>query len=61
MGSGIPELVAYLNGANIKKIFNIKTFVARFFSCLFAVSSGLPVGPEAPMIAVCLMLWDKGR
>lgn len=52
MGSGIPELVAYLNGANIKKIFNVKTFMARFFSCLFAVSSGLPVGPEAPMIAL---------
>ncbi|PIK45697.1 hypothetical protein BSL78_17446 [Apostichopus japonicus] len=49
-GSGLPELIGYLNGALVRHIFNIKTLVVKFFSCACAVSSGLPVGPEGPMI-----------
>lgn len=49
-GSGLPELIGYLNGALVRHIFNIKTLIVKFFSCACAVSSGLPVGPEGPMI-----------
>ena len=49
-GSGIPELIGFLNGTVISAIFNVKTFFVKFFSCVFAVASGLPVGPEGPMI-----------
>lgn len=49
-GSGLPELIGYLNGALVRHIFNIKTLVVKFFSCACAVGSGLPVGPEGPMI-----------
>lgn len=49
-GSGLPEIIAYLNGTIVRHIFNIKTLVIKFISCIFAVSSGMPVGPEGPMI-----------
>lgn len=50
-GSGIPELIGFLNGTVVRHIFNIKTLVAKFFSCCFAVGgAGLPIGPEGPMI-----------
>lgn len=49
-GSGIPELIGFLNGTIIRHIFNIRTMVVKFFSCIFAVGSGMPVGPEGPMI-----------
>ncbi|XP_071958229.1 chloride channel protein C-like isoform X2 [Antedon mediterranea] len=49
-GSGMPELIGFLNGTLVRNIFNVKTLVVKFLSCLCAVSSGLPVGPEGPMI-----------
>ncbi|XP_076812920.1 chloride channel protein A-like [Clavelina lepadiformis] len=41
------------NGCNI-----IKTLVGKFVSCIFAVSSGLPVGPEGPMIHMGGLIGD---
>lgn len=32
------------------QIFNLKTFIVKFLSAVTAVGSGLPVGPEGPMI-----------
>ncbi|ELU14762.1 hypothetical protein CAPTEDRAFT_132493, partial [Capitella teleta] len=49
-GSGIPELIGFLNGTVVRHIFNVKTMVVKFVSCCCAVGSGLPVGPEGPMI-----------
>eukprot|EP00035_Acanthoeca_spectabilis_P023009 m.447121 g.447121 ORF g.447121 m.447121 type:complete len:875 (+) comp19472_c0_seq1:188-2812(+) len=48
--SGIPEVIAYLNGLHVKKIFNAKTLIVKFFSVICSVGSGYPVGPEGPMI-----------
>ncbi|XP_059079772.1 chloride channel protein C-like [Tigriopus californicus] len=48
--SGMPELIGFLNGTLIRHIFNLKTLVVKFLSCAFAVASGMPVGPEGPMI-----------
>lgn len=39
-GSGIPELIAFLNGTSIRHIYNVRTLLAKFISCAFAVSSG---------------------
>ena len=55
--SGLPELIGFLNGTVVRHIFNIKTLVAKFFSCLAAVASGLPVGPEGPMIHMGYVNW----
>ncbi|XP_064610554.1 chloride channel protein C-like [Liolophura sinensis] len=49
-GSGIPEVIGFLNGTVIRHIFNVKTMVIKFLSCVCAVGSGMPVGPEGPMI-----------
>uniref|UniRef100_T1EH39 Chloride channel protein n=1 Tax=Helobdella robusta TaxID=6412 RepID=T1EH39_HELRO len=48
--SGIPELMGFLNGTVVRHIFNVKTLIIKFLSCVLAVSSGMPVGPEGPMI-----------
>lgn len=34
----------------VRHIFNVKTMVVKFFSCVCAVGAGLPIGPEGPMI-----------
>ncbi|XP_063180068.1 chloride channel protein D-like isoform X2 [Chroicocephalus ridibundus] len=48
--SGLPEIIGYLNGTSIRHLFNIKTFLGTFVSCVLAVASGLFCGPEGPMI-----------
>ena len=49
-GSGIPEIIGFLNGTRIKDIFKMQTLIVKFLSCAFAVDSGMPVGYERPMI-----------
>ena len=49
-GSGLPEVMAYLNGVQLSRTFSLRVMGVKFLSCLLAVSSGLPVGPEGPMI-----------
>lgn len=49
-GSGIPDVIAYLNGVMKPKVVNLRTFVGKTVSCVFAVAGGLPVGVEAPLI-----------
>ena len=49
-GSGVPETMAYLNGCQLRRIFNLPAFVVKFLSCSFAVAAGMPIGPEGPMI-----------
>lgn len=49
-GSGLPEIIAFLNGTIVRHIFNLKTLAVKFVSCVLAVSSGMPVGPEGPMV-----------
>ncbi len=48
--SGMPELIGYLNGTLVRHIFQLKTLLVKFVSCGCAVGSGMPVGPEGPMI-----------
>lgn len=48
--SGVPHIMAFLNGVRIPKVLNVWTFVVKFWSCSLAVAAGLPVGPEGPLI-----------
>ncbi|XP_042320510.1 chloride channel protein C-like [Sceloporus undulatus] len=48
--SGLPEVIGFLNGASIQHVFNFRTFLGTFGSCVLAVASGLFCGPEGPMI-----------
>ena len=49
-GSGIPEIKAYLNGVNLNNVVRMPVLVAKVLGMCFAVSSGLPLGKEGPMI-----------
>ncbi|NWU61090.1 CLCB protein, partial [Pterocles burchelli] len=53
---GLPEIIGYLNGTSIQHLFNIKTFLGTFVSCVLAVASGLFCGPEGPMIHLGALL-----
>jgi chloride channel 7 len=49
-GSGIPELIAFLNGVDIKGVVSLPVLVTKALSCCFATAAGLPLGREGPMI-----------
>lgn len=38
------------------QIFNVQTLLVKFASCATAVGSGLPVGPEGPMVHIGAMI-----
>lgn len=48
--SGIPAVIAFLNGIDLRKTFNGRTFIAKVLGVILAVGSGLAVGPEGPMV-----------
>lgn len=39
--------MAYLNGTHIPDLLSLRTLVVKTIGCVFAVASGLAVGPEA--------------
>ena len=51
-GSGVPHLIAYLNGCDVPRLFDGKTGLVKYLSAILAVSSGLAVGPEGPVMVV---------
>ncbi|XP_013401689.1 chloride channel protein B [Lingula anatina] len=52
VGSGIPEIIGFLNGTVVRHALNLRTFIFKFISCTCAVGAGLPLGPEGPMIHI---------
>lgn len=49
-GSGIPEVKSILNGVNLKDVLAFKTCLVNFFGVSLAVSGGLCVGLEGPLV-----------
>jgi chloride channel 7 len=49
-GAGVAEVTAYLNGCAVPRVFGLRTLAVKFLSAAAAVGSGLPAGPEGPMI-----------
>ena len=54
--SGLPEVIAFLNGTFQAKIFAGPALIVKYVACLMSVGSGLPAGPEAPMIHLGAMV-----
>ena len=52
VGSGVPEVISYLNGVVVHGVFSVKNLVVKFISLVFAVSSGLLTGTQGPIIAM---------
>ena len=48
-GSGVAELIGYLNGINYPGTVGFETFVTKVFCVVLAVVGGLCVGKEGPL------------
>ena len=49
IGSGIPEIKAYLNGVRVKRFARTRLFFSTIIATVLSVSSGLVIGPEGPV------------
>ncbi|KAL1518469.1 hypothetical protein AB1Y20_002761 [Prymnesium parvum] len=49
-GSGLPHLIAYLNGCKLRGFTSSRTLFAKLLGTSFSLASGLCVGPEGPII-----------
>lgn len=49
-GSGIPEVMGYLNGVHVKFIMRLRTLAVKLVGSLLAVTSGLAVGVLGPLV-----------
>ena len=52
MGSGVPEVIAYLNGVIVYKTMNLKNLMVKFLALVLSVGSGLPCAIQGPLIAM---------
>jgi len=48
-GSGVAELIGYLNGINYPNVISFETYVTKVFGVVLAVVGGLCVGKEGPL------------
>jgi chloride channel 7 len=48
-GSGVAELIAYMNGVNYPNVFSVPTLVTKIVGVWLAVCGGLCVGKEGPL------------
>jgi len=51
-GSGIPEILSFLNGNDIAGTFSVRGFVVRVAAMVLGQAAGLPIGREGPMVAI---------
>ena len=49
MGSGVAEVIGFLNGVNYPEFINIKTLITKVFGVVLSVSGKLCVGKEGPL------------
>lgn len=49
MGSGVAEVIGYINGINYPEAIDHKTLVTKIFGVVLAVAGGLAVGKEGPL------------
>ena len=49
VGSGITELIAFLNGVNYPKLISFESLFTKIFGVILAVVGNLCVGKEGPM------------
>ena len=60
-GSGVAEVKCVMNGVDVPHFFRLRTLICKVLSLIFAVSSGLVIGKEGPMIHRWECGWRKRR
>jgi H+/Cl- antiporter ClcA len=48
-GSGVAEIIGYLNGVNYPDTISYKTFLTKVFGVVLAIAGGLTIGKEGPL------------
>ena len=51
-GAGVTLVMAYLNGNHVPNLLRMRTLITKFVGTVCAVSAGLPMGPEGPMVHI---------
>ena len=51
-GSGLPEVISYLNGVDMEHVFRAESMLLCVFGCIAVCGSGLAVGYEGPLIRI---------
>lgn len=49
MGSGVAEMIGYMNGVNYPEFLGINTLLTKILGVVLAVSSRLCIGKEGPL------------
>ncbi len=52
IGSGIPEVKAYLNGVRVKKFNNLGLLAVKMVGSILSVGSSMAVGMEGPLVMI---------
>jgi chloride channel 7 len=52
VGSGIPEVIGYLNGVRVKKFNRKRMFIVKVVGSILIVGSSLAVGMEGPLVCI---------
>jgi len=57
-GSGIAEIMAYMNGVNYPKMIGWDTLIIKSLCCIFGIAGGLCIGKEGPLahIGACIAI-----
>jgi chloride channel 7 len=48
----VTLVMAYLNGNHIPNLLRFSTLITKIVGTVCSVSSGMPMGPEAPMVHI---------
>ncbi len=51
-GSGVPEVISFLNGVIVHGSLSVKNLLVKFISLVLSVCSGLPTAIQGPIIAM---------
>ncbi|ORX73507.1 hypothetical protein BCR32DRAFT_237654 [Anaeromyces robustus] len=52
-GSGLPEVKTILSGFVIRGFLGLRTLITKVFGLIFAISSGLTIGSQGPLVHIC--------
>ena len=52
VGSGIPEVKAYLNGVRVQRFSSLRLFAVKIIGTILSVSTDLAIGPEGPLVQI---------